>query len=217
MEEQCLQEAPKALEAPEAPNAPKTCITNFVTIWFYPLVHTINNYVQEPGREHLTSHIPDPKASFAYFEEEVKKITTIKQLKEFERTLFRFICTINDKYVSDLWNESIERMSKFVVEYRIGEHRFQIYAFYKPRYLLIHTCLGTMLSIQLGEDVKAELEQLYSDLSFTAPEHDERVNEHLRTLHVLITTKCADTELAVLYTQFCQDLESVTRVYREGF
>jgi hypothetical protein len=214
MEEQCLQEAPNA---PNAPNAPKTCITNFVTSWFAPLIETIRTYVQEPGHEHLTSHIPNPCESFAYFKEEVNKIMTITQLKEFERTFFRFICTINDKHVIALWNVSIDRMSKFVVKYRKGEHRFQIYAFYKPRYFLIHACLGTMLSIQLGEDVKAELEQLYSDLSFTAPEHDERVNEHLRTLHELITTKCADTELAVLYTQFCQDLESVTRVYREGF
>lgn len=208
MEEQCLQEAPKA---------PKALVLAFIISWFGPLIETIHAYLQEPGHKHLTSHIPNPCESFAYFVKEVNEITTITQLKEFERTFFRFICTINDKHVIALWNESIERMSKFVVKYRKEEHRFQIYAFYKPRYLLIHACLETMLSIQLQEDIKAELEQLYSDLSFTAPEHDERVNEHLRTLHELITTKCADTELVVLYNQFCQDLESVTRVYREGF
>jgi hypothetical protein len=147
----------------------------------------------------------------------VKKITTIDQLKSFERDFFRFICTINDKHVIALWNESIKRMSKFVQKYRKEERRFRQYAFNFPRCLLLRTCLETMLSTQLGEDVKGELSQLYSDFTFTAPEYDDSMNEHLRTLHELITTKCANTELATIYTQFRQDLESVIRIYQEGF
>ncbi len=108
-------------------------------------------------------------------------------------------------------------MSKFVQKYRKEEQRFRQYTFNLPRCLLLRTCLETMLSTQLGEDVKEELSQLYSDFSFTAPDFDERMNEHIYTLHVLITTKCADTELATMHKQFCQDLESVTRAYQEGF
>lgn len=205
MEEQLSQQAPKAL------------VLAFIISWFGPLVHTINKYVQKPGHEHLTAHMPDYKASFERFEQEVRAITTIEQLKDFERAFFCFICTINDKNIIGLWNESIERMSKFIVKYRKEEQRFRQYTFHVPRCLLLRTCLKTMLSTQLPEDVKGELSQLYSDFSFTAPEFNEHMNEHLRTLHVLITTKCADTELAVLYKQFCQDLESLTRVYQEGF
>ena len=196
---------------------PKALVMAFIISWFGPLVHTINEYVQERGHEHLTAHIPDPKASFAYLEEEVIKITTIDQLKTFERTFFDFIRTINDKNVIGLWNESIKRMSKFVQMYSEEEQHFRRYAFNLPRCLLLRTCLETMLSTQLPEDVKGELSQLYSDFSFTAPDFDERMNEHIYTLHVLITTKCADTELATMHKQFCQDLESVTRAYQEGF
>lgn len=203
--------------APTTPKTPKALVIAFIISWFGPLVHTINKYVQEPGHKHLTAHMLDPITSFEHFEQEVKKITTIEQLKTFERTFFRFICTINDKNIIGLWNESIERMSKFVQKYRKEEQRFRQYTFNLPRCLLLRTCLETMLSTQLPEDVKGELSQLYSDFSFTAPDFDERMNEHLRTLHVLITTKCADTELAPMYKQFCQDLESVTRVYQEGF
>jgi hypothetical protein len=203
--------------APTMPKTPKKSVKAFIIRWFGPLVHTINKYVQESGQEHLTAHMLDPIASFAYLEEEVIKITTIDQLKTFERTFFDFIRTINDKNVIGLWNESIKRMSKFVQKYSEEEQHFRRYAFNLPRCLLLRTCLETMLSTQLGEDVKGELSQLYSDFSFTTPEHDERMNEHLRTLHVLITTKCTDTELATMYKQFCQDLETVTRVYQEGF
>jgi hypothetical protein len=85
-----------------------------------PLITTMKEYLQEPGHEELVCHISGAFELFLSFEKRVKEITTIRQLKEFEREFFRFICTVNDKHIIALWNESISGMSQFVVKYNKG-------------------------------------------------------------------------------------------------
>lgn len=199
------------------PQTPKALVIAFTSKLFVPLVCTITKYVQEPGKKHLTEHIPDFFTTLTSFEERLKTITTMNQLKDFERIFFRFICTINDQRVIALWNESIECMSKFVISYRNEERRFHQNAFNAPRYHLFCKLLETMMSVHVSEDVRGELTQLYSDFGFTAPEFDERMKEHIHTLDVLIKTKCADTELAVLYSEFCQQIVSLKSEYDKGF
>lgn len=205
------------MEQPQLPKAPKAIILAFIANYYGPFIHTITTYVQEPENKELIEHIRDPEELFTQFGDQVNGITTINQLKDFERIFFRTICTINSKYIIARWNELIENMSKFVISYRQEECRFRQYSFNIPRCLLLCKLLETMMSMHVSEDVKNELNQLYSKFKFTAPEFDEKMKEHIHTLDVLIKTKCADTELAVLYDGFCQQLVLLLSEYNKGF
>lgn len=197
--------------------APNMLIIAFTTRWMGPLVKTMKEYLQEPQHEKLVVHIPKAFELFLSFEERVKEITTIRQLKEFEREFFNFICTINDKHIIALWNESISRMSKFVIKYNKEVHYFCQHAFHIPRYLLLKNLLESVLSTHIDEDVRSTLSDINYQFGFTAPEFNERVDEHIHAIDALIKTKCANTELANMYHDFCQQITALKSDYESGF
>lgn len=197
--------------------APKLLILAFITSWMGPLITAMKEYLQEPEHEKLVEHISSAFVFLLSFEERVKEITTIRQLKEFEREFFRFICTVNDKHIIALWNESISRMSKFVVKYNKGVHYYCQHAFHIPRHLLLKTLLESMLSTHIDEDVRSTLSDIYYKFGFTAPEFNERIEEHIHELDTLIKTKCANTELAKMHHDFCQQVTALKSEYESGF
>lgn len=197
--------------------APRMFILAFITSWMGPLVQTMKEYLQEPEHEKLVEHISGAFDLLHSFEERVKEITTIRQLKDFERDFFRFICTVNDKNIIALWNESINRMSKFVVKYNKGVHYYCQHAFHIPRHLLLKTLLESMLSMHIDEDIRSTLSDIYYRFEFTAPEFNERIEEHIHELDTLIKTKCANTELAEMHHEFCQQITTLKSEYESGF
>ena len=197
--------------------APKVLVLAFITSWMGPLITAIKEYLQEPGHEKLVEHIPGAFDFLHSFEERVKEITKIRQLKEFEREFFRFICTVNDKHIIALWNESISRMSKFVVKYNKGVYYYCQHAFHIPRHLLLKTLLESMLSTHVDEDVRSTLSDIYYKFGFTAPEFNERMEEHIHALDTLIKSRCENTELAVMYHEFCQQVIALRSEYESGF
>lgn len=200
-------------------HAPKLLILAFITSWMGPLITTMKEYLQEPEHKELVGHIPGAFDLLHLFEERVKEITTIRQLKEFEREFFSFICTINDENIIALWNESISRMSKFVIKYNKGVHYYCQHAFHIPRYLLLQKLLETMLSTHIDEDVRSTVRVINYQFGFTAPEFNERVEEHIDTLDALIKRKCAntDSELAKMYVDFCRQITALKSDYESGF
>ena len=198
-------------------DAPKLLILAFITSWMGPLVQTIKEYLQEPQHQELVGHIPGAFDLFLSFEELVKEITTIRQLKDFEREFFRFICTVNDKNIIALWNESIKRMSKFVVKYNKGVHYYCQHAFHIPRHILLKTLLESMLSTHVDEDVRSTLSDIYYKFGFTAPEFNERMEEHIHELGILVKTKCENTELAEMHHEFCKQVTALKSEYESGF
>jgi hypothetical protein len=197
--------------------APKLLILAFITSWMGPLITAMKEYVQEPQHQELVGHIPGAFDLFLSFEERVKEITTISQLKDFEREFFSFICTVNDKNIIALWNESIKRMSKFVVKYNKGVHYYCQHAFHIPRHILLKTLLESMLSTHVDEDVRSTLSDIYYKFGFTAPEFNERMEEHIHALGILVKTKCANTELAEMHHEFCQQVTALKSEYESGF
>ena len=196
---------------------PKMLIIAFITSWMGPLITEMKEYIKEPQHKELVEHIPGAFDLLHLFEVRVKKITTIRQLKEFEREFFNFICKVNDNNIIALWNESISRMSKFVVKYNKGVHYYCQHAFHIPRHFLLKTLLESMLSTQIDEDVRSTLSEIYYQFGFTAPEFNERMDEHIHAIDVLVKTKCANIELAVLYTKFCQQITALKSEYESGF
>jgi hypothetical protein len=197
--------------------SPKLLINAFTTSWMGPLIQTMKEYLQEPQHQELVEHIPNAFDLFLSFEERVKEITTISQLKDFEREFFRFICTVNDKHIIALWNESINHMNKFVVKYNKGVHYYCQYTFHIPRYFLLKTLLESMLSIQIEEDIRNLLSDIYYRFGFTAPEFNERIEEHIHTLGILVKTKCTNTKLAEMHHEFCQQVIALKSEYKSGF
>ena len=197
--------------------APKMLILAFITSWIGPLITAMKEYLQEPEHEKLVEHISGAFVFLLSFEERVKEITTIRQLKEFEHEFFRFICTVNDKHIIALWNESISRMSKFVVKYNKGVHYYCQHAFHIPRHFLLKTVLESMLSTHIDEDVRSTLSDIYYKFGFTAPEFNERMEEHIHALDTLIKSRCANTELAEMHHDFCQQVTALKSEYESGF
>lgn len=216
MDQQHQPQQPQQHQRPQY-EAPKLLILAFITSWMGPLITAMKEYLQEPEHEKLVEHISGAFDLLHSFEERVKEITTIRQLKEFEREFFRFICTVNDKHIIALWNESISRMSKFVVKYNKGVHYYCQHAFHIPRHLLLKTLLESMLSTHIDEDVRSTLSDIYYKFGFTAPEFNERIEEHIHELDTLIKTKCANTELAKMHHEFCQQIIALKSEYESGF
>ena len=218
MDPQCQTQTQPQTQTQRPPReAPNVLILAFITSWMGPLITAIKEYLQEPGHEKLVEHIPGAFDFLHSFEERVKEITKIRQLKEFEREFFRFICTVNDKHIIALWNESISRMSKFVVKYNKGVYYYCQHAFHIPRHLLLKTLLESMLSTHIDEDVRSILSDIYYKFGFTAPEFNERMEEHIHTLDTLIKSRCENTELAVMYQEFCQQVIALRSEYESGF
>ena len=199
------------------PTTPKQCIGTFIRNWVGPLVVTIESYIQEPGNVHLQQYISNPETKFLQFRSELETITTMDQLKVFERSFFRFICTIDDKNIVALWNESLQKMSEFVVTYRKEEREFLCNTYYRPRYLLLTELLDALLASKIeDENVHLEIERIQYNIGFTAPEFDERMMEHITALKTLITKIYAKTELVKLYEKFNQQNVALWNTYKSG-
>ncbi len=194
---------------------PKQHIRTFIEEWFGPLVETIESYIQEPENLHLQQYISVPEKLFLEFRRELGTITTMEQLKIFERKFFQFICTIDDKNIVALWNESLQKMSKFMVTYRNEEFKFLCNTYYRPRYILLTELLDELLASQIEDvGVHSEIERIQYNIGFTAPEFDERMREHITALKTLITKKCANSELAKLYNKFNQQNVALWNAYK---
>jgi hypothetical protein len=74
-----------------------------------------------------------------------------------------------------------------------------------------------MLSKQIDEDVRSTLSDIYYQFGFTAPEFNERMEEHIHTLDTLIKRRCENTELAVMYHDFRQQIIALRSEYEGGF
>lgn len=150
---------------------------------------------------------------------------TMKKLKNFEMILFRVICTIDDKNIVNLWNDSLNRMNNLVIEYRKQDYIYKCKYVYRPRHLLFDKLLKKMLSLPISDaNVNKKIEKVLYNFEFTAPEFDERMCEYFSTMNDIVRTNSSNhdsidnwqIQISNLWKEFNDNVEKINTVYTSG-